>query len=291
MEGYKMPNILNNNVVYDDNTKQLLYQSEDENGNTRVSTEMQPQSALDSQEAVACEFAKCNNIDIIKVFSDKGISGTTDNRPNFQEMIKYVENQNNDIQLIIVYKLDRLFRQEQLFNVYEYRLNKCGVFVLSATEETYKNDIGSRVLKAVTLINNEFEAKKIRENVKRGQTYTAKQGKTNGGIAPLGYDINADGKYVVNPEEAKIVKKIFEMKSNGVTYEQMADTLNKQNYRTKIGRKFTKNSFHEILTNPKYKGVFVYNRSAPATEYNKSPNRHKYKSADNIITVKERLNA
>ncbi len=134
MEGYKMPNILNNNVVYDDNTKQLLYQSEDENGNTRVSTEMQPQSALDSQEAVACEFAKCNNIDIIKVFSDKGISGTTDNRPNFQEMIKYVENQNNDIQLIIVYKLDRLFRHEQLFDVYEYRLNKCGVFVLSATE-------------------------------------------------------------------------------------------------------------------------------------------------------------
>ncbi len=75
-------------------------------------------------------------------------------------MIKYVENQSNDIQLIIVYKLDRLFRHEQLFNVYEYRLNKCGVFVLSATEETYKNDIGSRVLKAVTLINNEFEAKK-----------------------------------------------------------------------------------------------------------------------------------
>ena len=167
---------------------------------TRVSTEMQPKSALDSQEAVACEFAECNNIDVIKVFSDKGISGTTDNRPNFQEMIKYVENQDNDIQLIIVYKLDRLFRHEQLFNVYEYRLNKCGVFVLSATEETYKNDIGSRVLKAVTLINNEFEAKKIRENVKRGQTYTAKQGKTNGGIAPLGYDINADGKYVVNPE-------------------------------------------------------------------------------------------
>lgn len=207
---------------------------------TRVSTEMQPKSALDSQESVAREFAECNNIDIIKVFSDKGISGTTDNRPNFQEMIKYVENQSNDIQLIIVYKLDRLFRHEQLFNVYEYRLNKCGVFVLSATEETYKNDIGSRVLKAVTLINNEFEAKKIRENVKRGQTYTAKQGKTNGGIAPLGYDINADGKYVINPEEAKIVKKIFEMKSDGVTYEQMADTLNKQNYRTKIGRKFTK---------------------------------------------------
>ncbi len=69
----------------------------------------------------------------------------------------------------------------------------------------------------------------------------------------------------------------------------MADTLNKQNYRTKIGRKFTKNSFHEILTNQNIKGVFVYNKSAPATEYNKSPNRHKYKSADNIITVKGKI--
>lgn len=253
---------------------------------TRVSTEMQPQSALDSQEAVARDFAKLNNIKIVNVYSDRGISGTTDKRPQFQQMIKDVKAKGSDVSAIIVYKLDRFFRNEQLHHVYEYELGKCDVFVWSATEETYKSDMGTRMYKAFTLINNENESVKIRQNVRRGQHHTAKQGKTNGGIAPLGYDINADGKYIINKDEAKIVKKIFEMRNNGISYENMAKELNRFNYTTKIGRNFTKHSFHEILANPKYKGLFVYNRSASVDEAGKRPNRHKYKSDNEMIILK-----
>lgn len=252
---------------------------------TRVSTEMQPQSALDSQEAIAREFAKQNGIDVSEVFSDRGISGTTDKRPEFQKMIKYAQKEDNHIQVIVVYKLDRFH------HVYEYELSKHGVFVLSATEETYRLDMGTRMFKAFTLINNENEAIKIRQNVQRGQSYTAKQGKTNGGIAPLGYDINADGKYIINEDEADIIRKIFKMRQEGLTYEQMAQKLNKQHYKTKVGRKFTKNSFYEILTNPKYKGKFTYNRSVAASEYGKRPNRHKHKDRSEIIELDGQIQA
>lgn len=115
---------------------------------TRVSTEMQPQSALDSQEETAREFANLNGIEVVEVFSDRGISGTTDKRPNFQQMIRYVKEKDSDIHIIIVYKLDRFFRNEQLHHVYEYNLGKRGVFVLSATEETYRADMGTRMFKA-----------------------------------------------------------------------------------------------------------------------------------------------
>lgn len=258
---------------------------------TRVSTEMQPQSALESQEAIAREFAEQNGIDVFEVFSDRGISGTTDKRPEFQKMIKHAKNEDNHIQIIIVYKLDRFFRNEQLHHVYEYELGKCGVFVLSATEETYRLDVGTRMFKTFTLIHNENEAIKIRQNVQRGQSYTAKQGKTNGGIPPLGYDINADGKYIINEDEAEIIKKIFTMRKEGLTYEQMAQKLNKKHYKTKVGREFTKNSFYEILTNPKYKGKFTYNRSVAASEYGKRPNRHKHKDKSEIIELDGQIEA
>ncbi|MBQ2664987.1 MAG: recombinase family protein, partial [Clostridia bacterium] len=173
----------------------------------------------------------------------------------------------------------------------EYELGKRGVFVLSATEETYKFDMGTRMFKAFTLINNENEAVKIRQNVRRGQSHTAKQGKTNGGIAPLGYDINKEGKYIINEAEAEIVRKIFKMRSQGMTYSHMAKVLNEQHYKTKVGRAYTKNSFYEILCNPKYKGEFVYNRSAPVTEFGKKPNRHKYKSKEEIISLKGEIEA
>ena len=81
---------------------------------TRVSTELQPQSALNSQEEVSREFAELNGIEVVQVFSDRGISGTTAQRPQFQDMIKYVANKDNAIQTVIVYKPDRFFRNEQL---------------------------------------------------------------------------------------------------------------------------------------------------------------------------------
>lgn len=258
---------------------------------TRVSTEMQPQSALESQAEVAKEFAEKNGIEIVASFSDRGISGTTDQRPQFQEMIKFSKDERNHIHLIVVYKLDRFFRNEQLHHVYEYELGKHGVFVLSATEETYKADMGTRMFKAFTLINNENEAIKIRQNVKRGQTHTARQGKTNGGIAPLGYDINSEGRYIVNKDEAEIIKQIFKMRHQGMTYVQMAEKLNKKHYKTKVGRSFTKNSFVEILSNPKYKGKFVYNRSVAVSEYGKRPNRHKYKDKTEIIEAEGQIEA
>ncbi|MCH5211933.1 MAG: recombinase family protein [Oscillospiraceae bacterium] len=260
-------------------------------GYSRVSTEMQPQSALKSQEAVVKEFAGNVGMEVVKVFSDRGISGTTDERPQFQEMMKYVSDSKNNIQAIIVYKLDRFFRNEQLHHVYEYNLNKRGIFVFSATENVNSFDKGKRVIKAFTLILNEEEAIKIRQNVRRGQAYTAKQGKTNGGIAPLGYDINSEGKYIINQDEAEIVKQLFTMRSHGISYVEMAKRLNNQHYTTKVGRKFTKNSFHEILTNPKYKGVFTYNRSSSVDEPGKRPNRHKYKNKDEIIEVPGQIEA
>ena len=256
---------------------------------TRVSTEMQPQSALDSQEETARDFASLNGIEVVEVFSDKGKSGTTDQRPQFQKMIKYVKEKGNDIHMIIVYKLDRFFRNEKLHHVYEYNLGEHGVFVLSATEETYRTDMGTRMYKAFTLINNENEAVKIRQNVRRGQIHTAKQGKTNGGSPPLGYDIDNEGRYIINEAEAEIVKKIFNLRSQGTTYKAMAEELNKQHYTTKPGREFTENSFTELLRNSKYKGVFTYNRSASATEPGKRPNRHEYKDKSEIIELEGQI--
>ena len=109
---------------------------------------------------------------------------------------------------------------------------------------------------------SEYYSKNLAREVKKGKNETAHQCKHNGGNPPLGYNIDANGDYVINPSEAAVVRQIFEMYAEDISYTKMAERLNKQGHRTKWGRAFTQNSFHDILKNEKYKGLFLYGKTS-----------------------------
>lgn len=84
-----------------------------------------------------------------------------------------------------------------------------------------------------------------------------------GGIPALGYDVDPiTRKLVINPYEAETVRLIFDMFVQGFTYNQIIAELTRQGYKGKHGRELKKNCLHEILKNEKYKGTYVYNRTA-----------------------------
>ena len=87
---------------------------------------------------------------------------------------------------------------------------------------------------------------------------TAYQAKHNGGIPPLRYDIAEDKTYVINERESVIIRKIFNMYSNG--YVDIIRDLIKSVYRPKKGISFSKNSISNLLQNEKYKGTYVFNK-------------------------------
>lgn len=114
---------------------------------------------------------------------------------------------------------------------------------------------------------------------------TALQGKHTGGKPPLGYDVDpVTRKLVINPQEAEAVRLIFSMYSEGCGYSGVLAALHEMGSKTKSGKEFQKNSLYSILTNPKYTGIYVFNRSS-AKSITGTRNTHLLKSSEEIITV------
>lgn len=107
----------------------------------------------------------------------------------------------------------------------------------------------------------------------------------NGGIPALGYDVASDKTYVINEQEAVIVRKIFDLYANhGWGYNRIINELNACGYTTKTDKPFGKNSLHDLLKNPKYKGTYVFNKAVQRTTRGKR-NYHKAKSASDVICI------
>lgn len=101
----------------------------------------------------------------------------------------------------------------------------------------------------------------------------------------MGYDVDpVSRKLVVNPQEAEAVKLIFQMYSEGCGYSEILAVLHGKGCQTKNGKEFQKNSLYSILTNPKYQGIYVFNRSS-AKSITGTRNTHLLKDSENIITV------
>ena len=245
----------------------------------RYSTDMQTENSIDGQRRVNIEYAKKMGLTVIGEYIDRAISGKTDKRPEFQKMMKDIENGHIDINFVIVYKLDRFARNEDMHREYERQLNNNGVFILSATEAVNENNLASKVIKSLYLALNEEEVRKISENVSRGKKEAAYKGQWCGGPPPLGYDYDPKTKHlIVNEDEAKVVKLAFDLRAQGFSYSYIISELNKNNYKTKLGNEFGSNSLYDLFHNIKYKGIYEYNRAKA-----KSKNRHASKDDSEII--------
>ena len=81
-------------------------------------------------------------------------------------------------------------------------------------------------------------------------------------VPPLGYDVDPEThKYIINENEAKIVKIIFEKYAHDVCQNQILNYLNGIGYSTKRGNLFGKNSLYSILQNEKYVGKYIFNKN------------------------------
>lgn len=105
-----------------------------------------------------------------------------------------------------------------------------------------------------------------------------------GGNPPLGYNLDSNGKLIVNESEAEVVKLIFEYYEKGFSYQKIADHLNKHGYKTKLGGSFTKNSFISILRQEKYIGTYFWNRrSARNSLHKRNDSSHKPVAAQVLV--------
>ncbi|MEW6095276.1 MAG: recombinase family protein, partial [bacterium] len=158
---------------------------------TRVSTDNQAEVEYNSCEAqgerIRAFIKSQENMEVFKVYSDPDFTGANLNRPALSEMLNDIRN--NKINLVIVYKIDRLTRSPkdfyQLMEVFE----KYSVDFISVTERFDTSTPSGRLLRNIMLTFAQFERELASERTKDKMLQRAQKGMWNGGIVPFGYKI------------------------------------------------------------------------------------------------------
>lgn len=227
----------------------------------RVSTDDQVEYSLDAQLNAIKKYAKENNLILPSeyVFVDDGYSGRkAEKRPAFMKMIATAKNKPTPFNTILVHKFDRFARNREDSVVYKSLLKKeCNIKVVSITE-SIEDDKFSIILESMLEAMAEYYSLNLAEEVKKGMAEKAKRGEYQA-YAPLGYDNDKTNKtLIINEEEAKIVKYIFNEFLNSTPMQQITKNLNDLGYRTKRGNKFERRTIEYILRNTVYIGYTTW---------------------------------
>ena len=186
----------------------------------RYSSDNQREESIEGQIRECTAYAEKNGITIVKHYIDRAISAKTDNRPEFQQMIKDSDKKLFDI--VLVWKLDRFARNRYDSARYKTQLKKNDVKLMSATEVISDGPEGI-ILESVLEGYAEYYSADLSEKVIRGMTENALKGKFSGGAIPFGYTINADRRFEIDPLTAPFVAETFQRYNDGQTMQLVKD--------------------------------------------------------------------
>lgn len=196
---------------------------------TRVSTLMQVDgNSLEGQLKEIQKYCDYMDIEIVAVYSDEGKSGKSiAGRAEFQRMLKDIQ-EKEEVDYVIVWKLSRFGRNaKDTLNSLEI-LQKHGVELCTAVERLNSGDKMGMFMLTMLSALAEMERENIIEQTNNGKKYNALDGNWNGGAAPYGYKL-VEKKLVVVPEEAEVVKRIFnEFVYTDLGYSGVTGLLNKE---------------------------------------------------------------
>jgi Site-specific recombinases, DNA invertase Pin homologs len=219
----------------------------------RYSSDNQREESIDGQLRECKAFAKKQGMLLVETYIDRALSAKTDDRPDFQRMIK--ESEKGLFDVVIVWKLDRFSRDRYDSAHYKRVLSKNGVKVVSATEPI-SNDASGILLESLLEGMAEYYSAELSEKINRGMSENVINGKYNGQVVPIGYWIDEDRHYQIDKTTAPIIREMFDMYANGKTLKEVTQFLNEKGIRTKQGNPYVVNSVTKILHNRKYIGEY-----------------------------------
>ena len=221
----------------------------------RYSSDSQREESIEGQIRECTAYAKKNGITIVKHYIDRAISAKTDNRPQFQQMIKDSDKKLFDI--VLVWKLDRFARNRYDSARYKTQLKKNGVKLVSATEIISEGPEGI-ILESVLEGYAEYYSADLAEKVVRGQTENILKGRCNGGRGTFGYTLDSERKFHIDPLASPFVLESFRKYRNGLTMKEIRDWLNENGIKNPVGGAFTYNSVEHMLKNRRYIGELKF---------------------------------
>ena len=216
-------------------------------------------NSLDAQrEACSAYIASQRSqgwVELADQYDDGGFSGGTLERPALRLLMADIEA--GQVDVVVVYKIDRLSRALMDFARLVEVFDRCGVTFVSVTQSFNTTTSMGRLTLNVLLSFAQFEREVIGERIRDKVAASRRRGMWMGGFVPMGYRVE-NRKLVVHEPEAAIVRRIFEcfLKVGSATL--MARQLRAEDVRSHRGRVVDKGALYRILRNRVYVGLAVH---------------------------------
>lgn len=220
----------------------------------RYSSSNQREESIAGQIRECRQYAERNCMHVIHEYTDSALTGTSDKRPAFQQMIH--DSDRHTFDAVIVWKLDRFARNRYDAAMYRHLLAKNNVKIFSAMENISDSPEGI-ILEGLMESLAEYYSANLAENVRRGLYDSALERKVLS-RPTFGYKKSAAGTYEIDTETAPIVQRVFREYADGKPYMAILEGLNNDGIRTINGNKFTNNSLRKMLKNDRYIGIYRY---------------------------------
>ena len=217
----------------------------------RYSSDSQTEQSIEGQLRVCKDYAQRNEITIVKTYIDRAMTGTNDNRPDFQQMIK--DSYKKQWNYVIVYKLDRFSRNKYETTIHKHTLSQNGVKLLSAMENIPDTPEGI-ILESLLEGMNQYYSAELAQKVKRGMYESRLKGNFTGGSIPYGYKVE-NKKILIDEPKAEVIRNIFSQYACGKTVPEIIESMTAKGI-LHNGSPFKKTTLYKILQNERYIGIY-----------------------------------
>lgn len=223
----------------------------------RVSTSKQDQDgySIPMQKERMIAYCKSRGWLVVGVYIDPGFSGASLKRPGMTALIEAVNKKKGDA--VLVYKLDRLSRsQRDILYLLEDVFEPKGVAFVSMQESFDTSSIYGKAMLSILSVFGQMERSVITERTLMGRAGRAEEGLWHGGgTDPIGYDY-VDGALVVNQEEARQIRAVYNLYASGFSITEICRRM--EGYTTKHGDWSHTSTVGNVLDNPLYAGTIHF---------------------------------
>ena len=222
----------------------------------RFSSHSQNEASIDQQKELAHQWADTHGFKIVREYEDAAISGTTDARPGFQQMLSEVEKIRPNT--LIMWKTDRLGRDKYVLAMAKKKIRDAGCEIHLLAEHIPTDGPEGVLIEGLMEAMAEYYSRQLSQNIQRGMGYNAQHALYNGHKL-FGYGVDkATKKYIIDPDTAPFVQRMFAQYAEGKPMTEIADELNAQGLRTTRGGKFGVKTLNKMLQNRAYIGEYRY---------------------------------
>ena len=226
-------------------------------------------------------------------YDDAGFTGANTERPAFQKLLSDIDA--GKIDIVLVYKVDRLSRSLLDFAKVMDRFNQKGIAFVSVTQNFSTADAMGRLTLNMLMSFAEFKREMIGERTRNKIAAARRKGKWTGGQVPPGYDVQ-DKKLVINDLEAVVVHEIFDQSTstsiinrrwqwarNSTTKAAGPRSYQAKNGRVSGGQKWGKDAVLRILKNGIYAGYMPYGDELHEAEHEAIIDRERFMKIGSLL--------